>query len=147
MRKVPPDDQPHAVWVGPVGPIPINYEDDPRFAEERAAWSHARKAAQTLHSADELLQGVVDDRWRVRFESIDRLAARWHDDPRTLPALMELAEHDCVWQVRSRATMRLVDFDPVAVVPVAWRGLSDSSADVRWSAKFVLLQLDVSQSP
>jgi HEAT repeat protein len=147
MTNLPPEDQPPIVWVGPVGPIPIHYEDDPRFEEERAAWSDARKKAQALHSAEELLGGVIDDNWRVRYESIDRLAARWHDDPRTLPALLELAEHDSVWQVRSSATMRLVDFDPDAVVPVARRGLSDPSADVRWSANFVLFQFGVSKSP
>jgi HEAT repeat protein len=147
MNKLPPEDQPDVVWVGPVGPIPIRYEDDPRFEEERAAWSHARKKAQALHSAEELLGGVVDDDWRVRCESIDRLAARWHDDPRTLPALLDLAEHDSVWQVRSGATMRLVDFDPDAVAPVARQGMSDPSADVRWSANFVLFQFGLSKSP
>src|SRR4029450_5394485 len=101
MNKPPPEDQPGVVWVGPVGPISIHYEDDPRFEEERAAWSHARNKAQALRSAEEVLGGVVDDDWRVRCESIDRLAARSHDDPRTLPALLDLAEHDSVWQVRS----------------------------------------------
>jgi hypothetical protein len=75
MNELPPEDQPDVVWVGPVGPIPIHYEDDPRFEEERAAWSHARRKAQALHSAEELLGGVVDDDWRVRCESIVRLAA------------------------------------------------------------------------
>jgi HEAT repeat protein len=146
MNELPPEDQPDVDWIGPVGPIPIHYEDDPRFEEERAAWSDARKKAQALHSAEELLGGVIDDNWRVRYESIDRLAARWHDDPRTLPALLELAEHDSVWQIRSSATMLLVDFDPDAVVPVARRGLSDPGADVRWSANFVLFQFGVSKS-
>ena len=147
MNELPPDDRPDVVWVGPVGPIPIQYKDDPRFEGERAAWSHARKKAQALHAAEELLEGVVDDDWRVRCESIDRLAARWHDDPRTLPALLDVAEHDSVWQVRSSATMRLEDFDPDAVVPVARRGLTDPSADVRWSANFVLFQFGLSKYP
>jgi HEAT repeat protein len=147
MNELPPEDQPDVVCVGPVGPIPIHYEDDPRFEEERAAWSHARKKAQALHSAEELLGGAVDDDWRVRYESVDRLAGRWHDDPRTLPALLDLAEHDSVWQVRSGATMRLVDFAPDAVVPVARRGLGDPSTDVRWSANFVLFQFGLSNSP
>jgi HEAT repeat protein len=147
MNELPPEDQPDVVWVGPVGPIPIHYEDDPRFEEERAAWSHANKKAQALHSAEELLGGVVDDDWRVRYESIDRLAARWHDDPRTLPVLLDVAEHDSVWQVRSIATMRLGDFDPDAVVSVARRGLSDPSGDVRWSANFVLFQFGLSKWP
>jgi HEAT repeat protein len=147
MNELPPEDQPDVVWVGPVGPIPIHYEDDPRFEEERAAWSHARKKAQALHSPEELLEGVVDDDWRVRCESVVRLAALWHDDPRTLPALLDVAEHDSVWQVRSSATMRLVDFDPDAVAPVARRELSDPSDDVRWSANFVLFQFGLSKSP
>jgi HEAT repeat protein len=147
MSRLPPEDQPDVAWIGPVGPIPIHYEDDPRFDEERAAWSKARKRAQALHSAEELLQGVADDDWRVRHESIDRLVARWHDDPRTLPALLELAEHDPVWQVRDRGMMRLVDFDHETVLPIARRGLKDPSADVRWSANFVLFQFGLSSSP
>lgn len=111
------------------------------------AWSNARKKAQGLHSAEQLLDGVTDKDWRIRFESVDRLAARWHDDRRTLPALLELAEHDPVWQVRARGTMRLVDFDRDAVVLIARRGLSDPSADVRWSANFVLFQFGLSNSP
>jgi len=42
MDDLPPKDQPDVVWIGPVGPIPIHYEDDPRFEEERAQWSEAR---------------------------------------------------------------------------------------------------------
>jgi len=147
MNDRPPEDQPDVVWVGPVGPIPIHYEDDPRFEDERAAWSEARKKAQALYSAEELLQGVTDDDWRVRFEAVDRLAARWHDDGRTLLALLELTEHDPIWQVRGRGMMRLLDFDRRAVVPIARRGLSDPSADVRWSANFVLFQFGLSNSP
>jgi hypothetical protein len=144
MNELPPKDQPNVVWIGRVGPIPIHYEDDPRFEDERVAWSKARTKAQALHSAEELLEGVTDDDWRVRFESVDRLAARWHDDGRTLPVLLELAEHDPVWQVRARGTMRLVDFDRDAVVPIARRGLNDPSADVRWSANLGLFQFGLS---
>jgi hypothetical protein len=147
MNELPPEDQPDVVWVGPVGPIPIQYEEDPRLEGERAAWSEARKKAQALHSAEELLEGVADDDWKVRFESVDRLAARWHDDGRTLPTLLELTEHDPAWQVRGRGMMRLLDFDRDSVVPTAWRGLNDPSADVRWSANFVLFQFGLSDSP
>ena len=43
--------------------------------------------------------------------------------------------------------MRLLDFDRDAVVAIARRGLSDPSADVRWSANFVLFQFGLSNSP
>jgi hypothetical protein len=45
MQDLPPEDQPDEVWIGPVGPIPIIDEDDPRFEEERAAWSAANRKA------------------------------------------------------------------------------------------------------
>ena len=51
----------------------------------------------------------------VRHESVDRLVARAHDDPRTLPALLDLAAHDPAWQVRDEAVWRLQpgdDWDP-----------------------------------
>jgi HEAT repeat protein len=147
MRELSPEDRPDIVWIGPVGPIPILDEDDPRFEEERAAWSRANQKAQALHSAEELLEGVADTDWRVRCESVDRLAVRWHNDPRTLAAILELAEHDSVWQVRDRAMMRLVDFDGDVVAPVARRGLEDPSEDVRWSADYVLSQLGPATSP
>jgi HEAT repeat protein len=147
MDQLPPKDQPDVIWIGPVGPIPIQYEDDPRFDDERAAWSKATKSAQALHSADQLLQGVTDDDWRVRFQSIDRLKARWHDDPRTLPTLLDLAEHDPIWQVRDRATMVLIYFDRDVVVPIVRRLLADECADVRWSANYVLSQFGLSQPP
>jgi HEAT repeat protein len=128
------------------GPIPIIEDDDPRFAEDRAAWSKARAKAQALYSADELVSGVHDSDWRVRHESIDRLVARWPDDPRTLTSLLQLAEHDPIWQVRSAATMPLTRFDPHRVAPVARRILKDSVADVRWAANYVLFQFGMSDS-
>jgi hypothetical protein len=112
VSELPLEDRPDSIWIGPVDPIPVHYEDDPRFEDERAAWSSARKKAQALHTADELLDGVTDSDWRVRFESVDRLAARWHDDSRTLPALLELAEHDLVWQVRGSRNDEASRFRP-----------------------------------
>jgi HEAT repeat protein len=79
--------------------------------EEREAWHEARVKAQALHSADELVSGIHDENWRVRHDCVVRLKARWHDDPRTLPELLQIAEHDPVWQVRSAALSALVDFD------------------------------------
>jgi hypothetical protein len=147
MDQPPPKDQPDVIWIGPVGPIPIQYADDPRFDDERAAWSKATKSAQAFHSADQLLQGVTDEDWRVRFQSIDRLKARWHDDPRTLPTLLDLAEHDPIWQVRDRATMVLIYFDRDVVAPIVRRLLADECADVRWWANYVLSQFGLSQPP
>lgn len=147
MTDLPPEDRPDEIWVGPIGPIPIIDDDDPRFVDERAAQSAANKKAQALHSADELLAGVRDEDWRVRYESVDRLVARWSEDTRTVEALIEIASADPAWQVRSKATMRLGEFDPNRVEPTLRRGLADPSDDVRWSARFILFQLGLIDDP
>jgi HEAT repeat protein len=141
VKKLPPEDQPDEIWIGPVGPVPIIDEDDPRFRDERAAWSAATRKAQALHSTDELLSGVRDEDWRVRYESVDRLAARWPDDPRTVEALLDVAASDPSNVARSRAMMRLCDFDAETVELTLRRGLADADEDVRWSAEFSLGQL------
>src|SRR5919106_1191400 len=137
MADLPPEDRPGEIWIGPIGPIPIIDENDPRFEEERAAWSAANRKAQALHSADELLEGVKDEDWRGGPESLDRLVARWREDVRPLDALIELASADPAWQVRSSAMMRLDEFDPERVEPILQRGLADPHEDVRWSARVI----------
>ena len=141
MKHLPPEDLPDELTIGPVEHIPIIDADDPRFEAERSAWSRARVRAQALHSVDDLLDGVADDDWRVRFESIDRLVARWRKDSRTPLAVMRVAEHDPVWQVRARAMGQLDEFDPHLVRRALLRGLKDPDETVRSSARFALDQL------
>lgn len=141
MKELPPEDQPDVIYIGPVGPIPIGYDDDPRYEEERAAWSEATKKAQALHSAEELLAGLRDPDWRVRFESVDRLVARWKDDPRTADTVLKAASEDSSSAVRANAMMRLDEFDPEQARRVLLSGLEDPDEDVRWAAQFILDQL------
>lgn len=147
MADLPPEDRPDEIWIGPIGPIPTIDEDDPRFEEERAAQSAANRKAQALHSADELLEGVREEDWRVRYESVDRLVARWSADAHTIDALIEMASADPAWQVRCKATMRLDEFDPERVEPTLRRGLADPNEDVLWSARFILFQLGLTEDP
>jgi hypothetical protein len=119
---------------------------DPRFAIEREAWTAAARKAQSLHSADGLLAGVADDDWHVRYESIDRLKARRHDDDRTFPALAKLAERDPKRHVRGKALTALLDFDRDEVASIAERAMQDPSSHVGWDANFVLYQLGLAKS-
>jgi hypothetical protein len=147
MAELPPEDRPDEIWVGPVGPIPIIDEDDPRFEAERAAWSAATTKAQALHSADELLEGVRDSNWRVRFESVPRLVARWKNDPRTLPRLLDVVANDPTSEVRAAAVMEFLEFDPDDVATTLGAVVEDEDADVRWTAAYVGFQLGLSDEP
>jgi HEAT repeat protein len=139
VPDLPREDQPDNIDIGPVRGIPIIHDDDPRFAEERAAWSRAGAGAQAMHSADALLGGLRDDDWMVRHEVIDRLVARAGDDPRTGPALI-VAAGDSSWEVRSAAVMQLGHFG-AALVERVRAALTDEHPEVRDSAGLALEML------
>jgi HEAT repeat protein len=143
--RLPPEDQPDTIDVGPIKGIPIQYDDDPRLHDEREQWSRASREAQAMHSADDLLAGFASADWRVRYEVVDRLIARASDDPRTLPALLNAALEDSVWQVRDAVVRRLHRFDKTAVLSTVQAALADANEDVRKSAVRVIRQLDDSR--
>jgi HEAT repeat protein len=140
VADLPPEDQPDTVSIGPVENIPIIHDDDPRFEEERAVWSAARKRAQAMHSPDELISGLSDADWRVRHEVVDRLTARGKDDPRTIPALLRAVLHDPAWEVRDAAVMAVGWFEDDRVTEALRAATSDPHPEVRWSAEFKLAQ-------
>lgn len=139
MATLPPEDQPDELRIGPIS-IPIIEDDDPRYLDEQAAWSSARRIAQALHSWDELKGGIQHPDWRVRYEATGRLAARWPDHPGTLPRLLALATTDVRAEVRDGAVLRLVDFPTHAVQTALEVAAHDSDPDVRWSANYALAQ-------
>jgi HEAT repeat protein len=134
------------VKVGPVT-VPIIDDDDPRFDEERSAWSAARSRAAAMHSADELLAGVEHDDWRVRHSAIPRLAARARDDERTPPALIRRLEADPAWEVRDLAAMTLVEFQSRPVADALIAAENDPHPEVRWSVQFSLSQFGLRTPP
>jgi HEAT repeat protein len=140
-QELPPEDRPDTIDIGPVKGIPIIHDDDPRFEKDRAAWSAARKRAQAMITADELLAGLQDADWRVRHDVVDRLIARAAADPRTPPALLRALAKDPSWQVRNAVAMRLHEFDPAVVAPALERALDDTESKVRWSARYSLQRL------
>lgn len=147
MVGLPPEDKGDVLWVGPIGPIPILHDDDPRYDEDRWMWSVARSAAQAMHTADELLAGLSDTDWRVRHEVVDRLIARGRDDPRTLPVLLESVKNDPAWQVRDVIAMRLHDFDSNLVRDVLVQVVDDPHPEVSWSGRYSLFQLGLGPWP
>ncbi|WP_457253263.1 HEAT repeat domain-containing protein [Pedococcus sp. P5_B7] len=142
----PDPDGPDELRIGPIV-IPIIEDDDPRFAEDRAAWSAARTTAQSMHSWEELSRGLHHQDWRVRHESIPRISARWREDPRTLPALLGMATEDPSPDVRDAAVMSLTDFPGEAVRGTLELAAHDADAEVRWSANFCLAQHGFDHQP
>jgi HEAT repeat protein len=92
-----------------------------------------------MHSADDLLQGLHDTDWMVRFEVVDRLIARAREDERTLTALIAAA-NDSVPAVREVVVMRLHNFDDERALIAIRRAMSDDDPDVRWAAEFAARQ-------
>lgn len=139
VSRLGPDDQPDTIDIGPVAGIPIIEDDDPRFAEERKAWSTANAASQAMHTTDAVLDGLSDENWRVRYGVIDRLVARGKADPRTLPALIAAAG-DAESIVRDAVIMSLGKFDDPRALTATTRALGDPDTEVRWSAEYQLSQ-------
>ena len=146
MNSLPPEDRPDVIQIGTVT-IPIHYDDDPRFDDERAAWSAAQSKAAALHSADELLAGIEGDDWRVRHESIPRLAARARDDKRTPHALIRRLEVDPSWEVRDFAAMTLSTFELGAVTDALLAAENDPHPEVRQSVQYSLFQRGLRPPP
>jgi len=147
MTDLPPDDQPDEIWIGPIGPIPVHYADDPRLEAERAEWQRAAGIADALTTPDELLVGLTDDNWRVRLWVIDRVVARAGKDPQVISALIERLRIDPVWQVRDRAAVALVELPcDQRIIDALIAAGSDESEDVRESAAYALEQVERDQA-
>jgi HEAT repeat protein len=140
VSHLPPEDQPDVVWIGPVGPIPVYHDDDPRLADDRAAWSAARKLAQAMITADELLEGLTHPDWRVRHDVVERLVARAGDDERMIPALLVAVQDDPYWQVRDAVIMALRWPDDERVQSVLRSAQRDPHEEVQWSANYKMTQ-------
>lgn len=142
----PDPDAPDELRIGPIV-IPIIEDDDPRLAEDRALWSSARSTAQGLHTWEDLRQGMNHKDWRVRHESVIRISARWRNDPRTLPAILQMAVEDPIPEARDSAVMHLTDFPGEAVRGTLERAAHDPNAEVRWSANYCLAQHGFDHQP
>ena len=143
---VPDPDGPDEVRIGPIV-VPIIEDDDPRVAAERKLWSSAAALAQSLHTWEELHRGMSHEDWRVRHESVIRISARWRDDPRTLPAILQMAVEDPAPEARDQAVMCLLDYPGDAVHPTLHRASHDPDAEVRWSANYCLAQHGFDHEP
>jgi hypothetical protein len=79
------DEKTGAFFIGPIRPIPILSEDDPR----RVASKAAARVAQAAVACDDLIALVLNHSDAiVRMEAVPRLKARFPNDPRAQDALI-----------------------------------------------------------
>lgn len=112
--KLPPEDRPDTICIGPIRNMPIVADDDPRLTEARSAWSAATRTAQALHSTDELLWGLRHHDWRARATALQRCTVRsqhWRSPARVSgrtmtwrPLRVSCAYRDFTWAQRRKVS-------------------------------------------
>ena len=147
MTDLPPEDRPDEIWIGPIGPIPIIDEDDPRFVEERALsqqrTGRPRRSTRRMSSSreSETKTGVCAMNPSIA-SSLDGANTHAPSTPSSnWQVLIRLG------RFAARAMMRLDEFDLERVEPTLQGGLDDRHEDVRWSARFILFQLGLIDEP
>jgi len=137
------DEKPRAIFIGPIGPIPVVGEDDPR----RVASNAAARVAQAAVDCDDLIALVLNHPDAiVRMEAVPRLKARFPNDSRAHDALMR-AVTDGDGAVRCSAVYAIADLALPQAGDLLAIALNDTDADVRYFAAMGLHQLGDERAP
>jgi hypothetical protein len=130
-------------FVGPIGPIPIVSEDDPRRVAARAA----SRVAQAAVDCDDLIALVLKHPDAiVRMEAVDRLKARFPNDTGAQEALMRAVTDDDE-AVRCGAVSAVADLSLPLAGDLLATALNDAEPDVRFFAARGLQQLGDARAP
>ena len=137
------DEKTGAFFIGPIGPIPIVSEDDPRRVAARAA----SRVAQAAVDCDDLIALVLKHPDAiVRMEAVPRLKARFPNDNGAHDALMQ-AVTDGDEAVRCAAVDAVADLALPLAGDLLAAALNDTDADVRYFAAQGLQQLRDERAP
>jgi HEAT repeat protein len=129
--------------VGPIGPIPIVSQDDPRRVAARAA----SRVAQAAVDCDDLIALALNHPDAlVRMEAVPRLKARFPDDRGAQEALMRAVRDDDD-AVRCAAVSAVADLALPLAGDLLATALNDSEPDVRFFAAIGLQQLGDARAP
>jgi len=137
------DDDDNVVWIGPIGPIPIMEDDDPR----RAALRESDRIAQAAVDCRDLVELVLQHPDPiVRLGAVPRLKARFPNDPSAQKALVN-AIGDVDEAVRCAAISAVTDLALPEARDLLVVALSDPEPDVRFFAAVGLQALNDPRAP
>lgn len=142
-------DEPDVMWVGPIGPIAVFHDDDPRLQQRFASKRAAEARAKAIPDLDSLFEALSDTDAYLRQFCAHEISRRGRDDGRYVPRLLQLLRDDPDGGVRIKAAFALCNVDPGAQAIEALRhsAASDDNEGVRWSARFALFQLGEGPNP
>jgi HEAT repeat protein len=131
------------IWIGPIGPIPVVADDDPR----RLAAIESFKVAQAAIGCDDLIALVLNHADPiVRMEAVPRLKARFPNDSLAHDALVR-AVTDRDEAVRCAAIDAIADLALPIAGDLLAGALKDPEPDVRFFAALGLQQLGDARAP
>ena|SRR6266568_7518373 len=131
------------LWIGPIGPIPVIADGDPRRDASRKA-SRIAQAATTCDELVALVQANPDP--LVRMEAVPRLKARFPTSDASRAALVG-ALRDPDDGVRCEAICAVADLAVPGAGDLIAAALNDREADVRFFAAIALQQLNDPRAP
>ena len=123
-------DDVESIWIGPIGPIPILADDDPKLVAGRESVRIAQAAIECVDLIELVLRHPDPT---VRMEAVPRLKARFPNDTSSQHALI-LALKDQDEGVRCEAISALADLAMPGVGDLLAAALSDPEPDVRFFA-------------
>jgi HEAT repeat protein len=121
--------------------LPISSEADRAAAADAIAEDHAANAiAESLHTTQELQDGMRHPDPNVRWRVVPRLRVRAGTDPGSLPLLLELLYSDPSWMVRDSIVEELPNFGLTEEIVAHLRAVEqrDESKEVRETARWLL---------
>ncbi len=119
-----------SIQIGPIGPVPVVSQDDPR----RVAANAAARIAQAAVERDDLVDLVLHHGDPItRMEAVPRLKARFPQDPAAQQALLD-AIRDSDEGVRCSAISAVTSLRLPQAADLLFAALRDPEPDVRFFA-------------
>ena len=136
-------DDRESTWIGPIGPIPILADDDPKLVARRESARIAQAAIECVDLIELVLRHPDPI---VRMEAVPRLKARFPSDTSSQHALIR-ALKDQDEGVRCEAISAVADLAVPGAGDRLAAALSDPVPDVRFFAAIGLQTLDDPRAP